>query len=60
MEIAIAPEPAPKSITETGPGKLAMCFKTSSTSPSVSGRGTNTPGPTTRFKLRKPAVPVMY
>ena len=55
---AIAPEPVPRS-TATGSGvgtwrsaSIAIC-----TTPSVSGRGTKTPGPTSSSMCRKPAVP---
>ena len=54
---ASAPEPEPKSITEISPStvssKLAMWVSTASTNSSLSGRGTNTPGPTSISKCLK-------
>ena len=55
-----APEPAPRSTTLTIPSMLEICCSTASTNSSLSGRGTNTPGPTSISRRRNGAVPVRY
>ena len=54
---ASAPEPDPRSITEISPvtfsSKFLTCVSMASTSSSLSGRGTNTPGPTSISRCRK-------
>src|SRR3954471_18613444 len=55
--LAIAPEPVPRSTT-TGSADPAACSTAQPARSSVSGRGTNTPGPTSRSTWRKCATPV--
>ena len=57
---ASAPEPDPRSTTLTGAGKLEICVSTAPTNNSLSGLGTNTPGPTFNSRFLKYAMPVMY